>query len=91
MFASVAVTEEDTALAFQFIDRGYAQCRHSVLCPVCGKKYLVLVDRDVCEVNASTKEAAIEAAVSYFSTRFCQTHETGHREKQLTMVQDIPH
>lgn len=86
MLASIAVIETDKTLAFQFIDRGYVQCRHSVICPVCGTKYLVLLDREACDMNFSTKEATIEAAVSYFSTRLCQEHEAGHREKELTMV-----
>jgi hypothetical protein len=44
MLASIAINESAKHAAFALIDQGYMQS-NSVQCPLCGKKYLVLLDQ----------------------------------------------
>lgn len=84
----IAISETAKTLAFQFIDFGYTQSRQSVVCPICGRKYLVLLDRDVYRRGSTVKEAVGKEAITYFSARLRETHSSGHQEDQLAMIPD---
>lgn len=86
MLASVAVVETAKPLAFDLIDHGYRQARQSVVCPICGTKYLVLLDCEVFERESEITEAAQTTALDYFTEKLREAHPTGHCEQKLEMV-----
>jgi hypothetical protein len=85
MLASIAINETAKGLAFQFIDRGYKQACQNAVCPICGKKYLVLLDPDAYERGSPITEPVQTTALDCFVERLRQTHNTGHCEEQLLM------
>lgn len=86
MLPPVAISEADKAIAFELIDCGYKQCRHSILCPICGKKYLILLDRFASESNSTAAENLRTVGLEYFADKLQQCHNGGHCEQKLVMI-----
>ena len=84
MLPSIAISETAKGSAFSLIDSGYIQSRHSVLCPICHAKYLLLVD--ACQTESLSGEALEATALHYFAERLRETHLTGHQEDRLVMM-----
>ena len=85
MLAAIAINETAKISAFPWIDSGYAQARQCVQCPVCGAKYLLLLDGALYQPSSSIGNALQARALDYFSESLREIHATGHAEKQLVM------
>ena len=88
MHPSIAINETAKAIALQLVDSGYTQSRQSAACPICGIKYLLLLDSDAYERNSDLhlRESAQATALKYFAEKLRETHDTGHWEEKLVMV-----
>ncbi|HEY6250376.1 MAG TPA: hypothetical protein VI685_10480 [Candidatus Angelobacter sp.] len=86
MLASVAISETAKAMAFELINHGYSQCRQGVMCPICGEKYIVLLDSKAYQRHSDTTQPVQTMAVNFFAERLRQAHTAGHYEKKLIMV-----
>ena len=86
MLAAIAISETDKLSAFPLIQSGYAQSRQSVQCPLCGAKYLVLIDAAAYAQNSLIRESVQSLAVDFFTNKLREAHTTGHQENQLVMI-----
>jgi len=86
MLLSIAINETDKAEALILIDLGYMQSTKSVLCPLCGKKYLLLLDQIAYQRASGTGKTIQTTALSYFSEKLQETHHAGHLEHRFIMI-----
>jgi hypothetical protein len=80
MLAAIAICEAAKETAFRLIQLGYTQSSRSVECSICGKKYLLLLDDNMCPRNREIGKTAQDGALRYFALRIRESHKTGHLE-----------
>lgn len=86
MLPSIAINETAKSSAFPLIDAGYMQSRHSVHCPICRAKYLLLLDALAYQTESFLSDTLEATALSYFAEKLRETHGTGHQENKLVMT-----
>lgn len=86
MLPSIAINEAAKGSAFRFIDGGYMQCRHSVHCPICRAKYILLLDADAYQAEPALSETLEATALDYFAEKLKESHGAGHRENKIVMI-----
>ena len=86
MHPSVAISETVTGTAFELVNRGYTQSRQSLACPICGKKYLLLLDSNAYRRASDVTQSAEVMALDYFTQRLRESHQSGHHEEEFVMA-----
>lgn len=87
MLPAIAVKENATGVAFSLIQRGYTQSLKSLQCPLCGQKYLLLLDDRACPRTFGIDKDDQCKAIHHLLTRICETHSSGHRDHKLVMFE----
>jgi hypothetical protein len=71
--------------AFALLESGYAQSNSTILCPLCGLKYILLLDKASATQALMTDAALHNEALRYFRDRICAEHWTGHKSDRLIL------
>ena|SRR5579871_2307487 len=82
----IAVHEAAKDVAFSLAWRGYTQSHKSLACPICGTKYLLLLDDRCCPRRLGSNDAEQRRALEYFALRIREAHDGGHSENSLVMM-----
>jgi hypothetical protein len=81
----VAVKENATFKAMALISDGYVQGDENLLCPLCGMRFLLLLDPK--DRSDHRQRAAVnrEKAVAWLCEKITRDHDAGHPHERFVM------